>query len=98
MERSCARAVDLQAGNAAMQPVKHPPVRNKINLADPSQVRAWTKRLGVSVEVLKTTVDKVGNSISAVTKEVELQRADRPAAPARPIPDPAAEPELPAAV
>ena len=81
-----------------MQHVKHPPVRNKINLADPSQVRAWTKRLGISVEVLKAAVDRVGNSISAVTKEVELQRAGRPASPAHPIPDPAAEPELPASV
>src|SRR5665213_1340490 len=41
MERSLPRAVDLP-GKVAMQRVKHPPVRNKINLAEPAQVRAWT--------------------------------------------------------
>jgi hypothetical protein len=87
-----------------MQRVKHPPVRNKINLADPSQVRAWTRRLGVPVEVLKAVADKVGNSVAAVVKEVELhkeaelQRANRPAPPVRPIADPPAEGELPAPV
>jgi hypothetical protein len=79
-----------------MQRVKHPPVRNKINLADPSQVRAWTRRLGVSVEVLKVVVDKVGNSIAAVAKEVELQRASHPTSPVHPTPP--AEGELSAPV
>jgi biotin carboxylase len=84
----------------AMQCVKHPPVRNKINLADPAQVRAWTRRLGVSVDVLKAVVDKTGNSITAVTKEVELQRAASQAShqPAPSAPSPAAEGELPAQV
>jgi hypothetical protein len=81
-----------------MQRVKHPPVRNKINMADPAQVRVWTRRFGVSVEVLKAAVDRVGNSIAAVAKEVELQRAIRPASPVRPIPNPPAEGELPAPV
>jgi uncharacterized protein DUF3606 len=87
-----------------MQRVKHPPIRNKINLADPSQVRAWTRRLGVPVEVLKTVVDKVGNSVAAVAKEVELhkeaelQRANRPAPPVRLADNAPTESELPAAV
>jgi hypothetical protein len=98
MERSCSRAVDPGAGNVAMQRVKHPPVRNKIELADPSQVRAWTKRLGVSVEALKAVIDRVGNSVAAVAKEVELQQANRPAPPERPIPNQPAEGELPAAL
>jgi hypothetical protein len=104
MERSCRRAVDPEAGNVAMQRVKHPPVRNKIDLADPSQVRAWTKRLGIPVEVLKAVVDKIGNSVAAVTKEVELhkeaelQRANRPAPPLCPADSPPAKGELPAAV
>ena len=64
-----------------MQRVKHPPVRNKINLKDPVQVRVWTRRLGVGADALKAAVDKVGNSIAAVTKEVEMQQreAGRPA-------------------
>jgi hypothetical protein len=57
-----------------MQRVKHPPVRNKINLKDPAQLRVWTRRLGVTTDVLRAAVDKVGNSIVAVTKEVELQQ------------------------
>ena len=58
-----------------MQRIKHPPVRNKIELAEPTQVRAWTRRLDISPDELKAVVDKVGNSVAAVTKEVEQQRA-----------------------
>ena len=74
-----------------MQRVKHPPVRNKINLKDPAQVRVWTRRLGVTSDGLKAAVDKVGNSIAAVTKVVELQQ--RVAAPVA-VPSPAADAEL----
>jgi Protein of unknown function (DUF3606) len=75
MERRSSDAVDPQPGIAAMHRIKHQPLRNKINLAEPTQVRAWTRRLGISADSLKAFVDKVGNSIAAVTKEVELQRA-----------------------
>ena len=57
-----------------MQRIKHPPVRNKIDLAEPIQVRAWTRRLDISADALKAVVEKVGNSVAAVTKEVGLQR------------------------
>ena len=57
-----------------MPRVKHPPIRNKINLAEPIQVRAWTRRLDVSPDALKAVVEKVGNSVAAVTKEIELRR------------------------
>jgi Protein of unknown function (DUF3606) len=70
-----------------MQRVKHPPVRNKINLTDPAQVRVWTRRLGVTADVLNAAVDKVGNSIAAVAKEVELQQ--RVAMPPVAVPTPA---------
>ena len=60
-----------------MQRIKHPPIRNKIDLADPIQLRAWTRRLDISADALKAVVDKVGNSVAAVTKEVELQRTTR---------------------
>jgi hypothetical protein len=65
-----------------MQRIKHPPLRNKINLAEPTQLRAWTRRLGMSADALKAVVAKVGNSVAAVTKEVELQRASHQASPA----------------
>ena len=57
-----------------MRCAKHPPIRNKIDLSDPGQVRAWKRRLGLSTSDLQRIVEKVGNSISAVTKEVELER------------------------
>ncbi len=80
-----------------MQRVKHPPIRNKINLAEPVQVRAWTRRLDVSPDALKAVVDKVGNSIAAVTKEVELRRTTRKAS-AAPVQSPPADGGLPTPV
>ncbi len=68
-----------------MQRIKHPPVRNKIDMADPVQVRAWNRRLGLSADLLKAVVDKVGNSVAAVTKEVELQRASPRTSPIPPV-------------
>jgi predicted transcriptional regulator len=57
-----------------MQRIKHPPIRNKIDFSDASQVRAFTKRLRVPADELKAIIEKVGNSVAAVTKEVELRR------------------------
>ena len=71
-----------------MQRIKHPPIRNKISLADPTQVRAWTRRLAISADSLKAVIDKVGNSVAAVTKEVELRRAAHSTSPAPPIESP----------
>jgi transposase-like protein len=65
-----------------MQRVRHPPIRNKIDLTDPGQVRAWTRRLRVRAGALRAIVAKVGNSVAAVTKEVELQRAGQQPSPA----------------
>ena len=64
-----------------MQRIRRPPIRNKIDPADPAQIRAWTRRLGVSADALQAVVDRMGNSVAAVTKEVELQRAVRRAPP-----------------
>ena len=84
-----------------MQRIKHPPIRNKIDMADPAQVRAWTRRLRISADVLKCVVGKVGDSVAAVTKEIELQRANpQPsrAPTSRSEPNEPAEGELPAPV
>ena len=81
-----------------MQRIKHPPIRNKIDMADPAQLRAWIRRLRVPASELKAIVEKTGNSVAAVTKEVELQRLSRQPCPvppiARPIPSERAEGEL----
>jgi hypothetical protein len=94
MERTLACPVDPQPGKAAMQRIKHPPLRNKINLAEPTEVRAWTRRLGISADALKAIIDKVGNSVAVVTKEIDLQRANHQASPAT-VQSPPAEGELP---
>jgi len=48
-------------------------IRNKIDLADPSQIRILRRRLGISADDLQRVVAKVGNSIAAVCKEIEPQ-------------------------
>jgi hypothetical protein len=48
--------------------------RNKIDLADPSQIRILRRRLGISADDLQRVVAKVGNSIAAVCKEIEPQK------------------------
>ena len=54
---------------------KHPPIRNLIDLSDPRQVRTLKRRLGVSAADLRRIIEKAGNSIAAITKEVELEKA-----------------------
>jgi hypothetical protein len=49
---------------------KPQPVRNKIDLADPGQIRSLKRRLGISADDLQRVVGKVGNSIAAVSKEL----------------------------
>jgi hypothetical protein len=68
-----------------MQRIKHPPIRNKIDFANPPQVRALTRRLRVHADELKAIVEKVGNSVAAVTKEVELRRMPQQPCAAPPI-------------
>ena len=66
-----------------MQRSKPIAIRNKIDLADTSQIRCLKKRLGVSTEDLQRVVAKVGNSIAAVSKE--LQKNPAPATEAVPV-------------
>jgi hypothetical protein len=51
------------------------PIRNKIDLADPAQIRLWTRRWGISADDLARIVGKVGNSIAAVSKQINLGKA-----------------------
>ena len=57
-----------------MRRIKPLATRNKIDVADASQIRILKRRLGVSSDDLHRVVAKVGNSIAAVTKEIELQK------------------------
>ena len=82
-----------------MQRTKHPPIRNKIDFADPSQVRALSRRLRVRADELKAIVDKVGNSVAAVSKEVELRRTpQQPCVPPVAVPTPGEPVEVRAGV
>ena len=58
-----------------MRRIKRLTIRNKIDLADADQTRSLQRRLGVSHDDLHRVVAKVGNSIAAVTKEIELAKA-----------------------
>ena len=66
-----------------MRHIKPLATRNKIDVADASQIRILKRRLGVSSDDLHRVVAKVGNSIAAVTKEIECQKPLPLAAPAR---------------
>jgi hypothetical protein len=57
-----------------MRHAKRPSIRNKIDLADPAQSRVLRRRLGISADNLRRTVDKVGNSIASISKEIEPQK------------------------
>jgi Protein of unknown function (DUF3606) len=50
------------------------PIRTTLNLADAQQVKSVRKRFGVSDADLARIVDKIGNSLAAIQKEVELER------------------------
>jgi len=54
--------------SALTKPVQ--PDRSKIDLRNSAQVRAWTKRLDISVAQLKKIVEIVGNSAVEVQKEL----------------------------
>jgi len=52
---------------------KESPDRSKINMGHPIEVKCWTKELGISKAELQTVIDKVGNSASAVRKELAMR-------------------------
>ncbi|EIG58686.1 DUF3606 domain-containing protein [Bradyrhizobium sp. WSM1253] len=58
-----------------MRRSKPQPIRNKLDLADRTQVRLVRKRLGLSDAELISIVERTGNSIAAISKEAALQRA-----------------------
>jgi hypothetical protein len=49
------------------------PDRSKIAMGEEHEVKYWTKHLGVSKEELQRAVDKVGNSATAVKKQLRKQ-------------------------
>jgi hypothetical protein len=49
--------------------------RNQIAMDDAAAVRRWIKNLGVTQDELQSAVDKVGNSVAAVRKQIGLARS-----------------------
>ena len=49
------------------------PHRTRIDLTDEAAVRAWTKKLGKSREEIAAAIEKVGDSASAVKKQLGCQ-------------------------
>jgi len=45
--------------------------RTRINTSEDYELRYWSEKFGVSRDQLKAAVDKVGNSVSAVAKELK---------------------------
>jgi hypothetical protein len=58
-----------------MQRVKPRHFRNRVDMADKVQVRVIKRRLRLSEPELNKLVDRVGNSIAAISKEVALKKA-----------------------
>jgi hypothetical protein len=59
-----------------MRPPKSRYFRNRLDLTDRVQVRVLRKRLHISETELTQMASKFGNSISAISKEVNLQRSE----------------------
>ena len=45
--------------------------RSQVDLNDAKDVQYWTERLGVTEDVLRTAVERVGSSAEAVVKHLE---------------------------
>jgi predicted RNA-binding protein YlqC (UPF0109 family) len=52
--------------------------RSSINMDAEDEVRHWTKHLKVGKEDLQRVIDKVGNSATAVRKELAAQKVSSP--------------------
>jgi hypothetical protein len=74
LEQSIVVRFGCHHGAADMRHLRPPTTRNKIDVTDAGQIRVLKRRLGISSDDLHRVVAKVGNSIAAVTKEIESQR------------------------
>ncbi|MDA9546554.1 MULTISPECIES: hypothetical protein [unclassified Bradyrhizobium] len=50
------------------------PIRTTLDLANAEQVKSVRRRLRISNADLARIVDKIGNSLAAIEKEVELEK------------------------
>jgi hypothetical protein len=69
-------AISLRKGDT-MRHAQQQPIRNKIDLADPSQIRILRRRLGISADDLQRVVAKVGNSMRRSARKSNLKNRFR---------------------
>ena len=50
---------------------KGPQDRSRINIDEEYELRYWSQKFGVSADQLKAAVQKVGNSVREVEKELQ---------------------------
>jgi Protein of unknown function (DUF3606) len=55
-------------------PVKDSRSRRLIAINDPAAVRRWSKHLKVTKDELQCAIDKVGNSVTAVRKQIGIAK------------------------
>src|SRR5689334_4681179 len=70
----CGRSLDVLTGRKLMADdltKKGMQDRTRINTSEDHEVRYWSQKFGVSADPLKAAVKKVGNSVSAVEKELK---------------------------
>ena len=65
--------------SASSRKVVHP-IRVHIDLSKQMQIRYWTRHFRVTSDELQKAIEKVGNSASAVRKQLALTRQSRPTA------------------
>jgi uncharacterized protein DUF3606 len=65
--------------SAVSRKVVHP-IRVHIDLTQQMQIRYWTRHFRVTSDELQKAIEKVGNSASAVRKQLALSRQSRPTA------------------
>ena len=57
-----------------LKAVKDSRCRTHIAMDDPSAVRRWTKHLGVTKEELQSAVEKVGDFVATVRKQIGIAK------------------------
>lgn len=55
-------------------PIKDAGSRSNIDTRDPAAARRWAKHLKITREELMGAIEKVGNSVTAVRKQIDLGR------------------------
>ena len=57
-----------------VEAVKDKRLRSQIAIEDPAAVRRWTRHLKVTEDDLRCAIDKVGNSVAAVRKQIQIAK------------------------